>query len=204
VNTLVLTNQQVLKGTLDTEINRFLRPASEQDLIVILLAGHGLQDKAQTLYYATHDTTLEDAFSGMEVARIHSILRNRPANQRAILLLDICHAGSLGETQRSTVNSNDAITLLRQGTGITMLSSSTGRELSNESIDFMGGHGAFTAAALEGLMGAADKESGNRDGIVTVVELSLYIQRRVSELTHNTQHSTMSLNGQDYPLANAP
>lgn len=202
VNVKVLTNQQVAKGTLDTEINRFLRQASEQDLIIVLLAGHGVQDNDQTLYFMTHDANMDEPYSGLDVARIRTILRNRPPNQKAILLLDICHAGAIGEGRRGSVSAEDAIKQLSQGTGITVLSSSTGRELSNEAANFRGGHGAFTAAVLEGLEGAADSVVGNRDGTVTISELTTFVARRVPELTRNGQHpTTNSDNLQDFPVA---
>jgi hypothetical protein len=206
VFTKVLTDAQVQKGSLDTEINRFLRQASEQDLIVILLAGHGVQDNDQTLYFMTHDAQMDEPFSGLDVSRIRSILRARPANQKAVLLLDICHAGALGEGKRGSVNAEDAIKQLTQGTGILVLSSSTGRELSNEADQYRGGHGAFTAAVLEGLEGAADRDAGNRDGLVSIQELTTYVMRRVPELTRNAQHPTTpsSERLQDFPVAAKP
>ena len=206
VFTKVLTNAQVQKGSLDTEVNRFLRQASEQDLIVILLAGHGVQDNDQTLYFMTHDALMDEPYSGLDVSRIRSILRARPANQKALMLLDICHAGALGEGRRGNVNAEDAIKQLTQGTGLVVLSSSTGRELSNEAEQYRGGHGAFTAAVLEGLEGAADRDAGNRDGLITIQELTTYVMRRVPELTRNAQHPTTPSTErlQDFPLAAKP
>lgn len=206
VNTKVLTNAQVAKGSLDTEINRFLRQASEQDLIVVLLAGHGVQDNDQTLYFMTHDAQVDEPFSGLDVARIRNILRSRPPNQKALLLLDICHAGALGEGRRGSVSAEDAIKQLSQGTGVMVLSSSTGRELSNEGAQYRGGHGAFTAAVLEGLEGAADSQAGNRDGVVSLQELTTFVMRRVPELTRNAQHPTTPSTErlQDFPVAVRP
>jgi C-terminal peptidase prc len=49
------------------------------------------------------------------------------------------------------------------------------------SID-LAGHGLFTAAILEGLKGAADTEGYEPDGVVTVDELSQYLDKRTHEL----------------------
>lgn len=203
VNTKVFTNQMVTKGTLDTEIKRFLKQASEQDMIIILLAGHGVQDNDQTLYFMTHDAVMDEPYSGLDVSQIRVILRNRPMNQKALLLLDICHAGALGEGKRGQVSAEDAIKQLSQGTGVIVLSSSTGRELSNEGANFRGGHGAFTSAVLDGLEGAADRDAGNRDGVVSISELTTFVMRRVPELTRNSQHPTMPSTErvQDFPVA---
>ena len=206
VNVKLLTNAQVAKGSLETEINRFLRQASDQDLVVILLAGHGVQDNDQTLYFMTHDANMDEPFSGMDVTRIRDILRNRPSNQKAILLLDICHAGAVGEGKRGTVSADDAVRQLSLGTGITVLASSAGRELSNEGVQYRGGHGAFTAALLEGLEGAADQEAGNRDGVVSISELMTYVMQRVPVLTRGGQHPNMPSSDRllDYPLSMKP
>ena len=128
------------------------------------------------------------------------------AIEPAVLLLDICHAGALGEGRRGSVNAEEAVKQLTQGTGIVVLSSSTGRELSNEAEQYRGGHGAFTAAVLEGLEGAADRDAGNRDGLVSIQELSTFVMRRVPELTRNAQHPTTpsSERLQDFPVAAKP
>jgi len=203
VNVKLMTNAEVSKGQLETELLRFLRQASAQDLIVVKLAGHGVQDNDQTLYFMTHEATVDEPFTGLDVANIRGILRNRPASQKALLLLDICHAGALGEGRRGRLSAEDAIKQLTEGTGVTVLSSSQGRELSQEGPQFRGGHGAFTAALLDGLEGAADRDAGNRDGTVSLTELTTYVMRRVPEITRNAQHPVMpsSERLQDYPLS---
>jgi len=64
-----------------------------------------------------------------------------------------------------------------------VLASSTGSELSQERAEWQ--HGAFTQAILEGLSGAADY---NKDGVVSVDELNLYVKERVKKLTGGLQH----------------
>ncbi len=203
VNVKLLTNAEVTKGQLETELLRFLRQASAQDLIVVKLAGHGVQDNDQTLYFMTHEATVDEPFTGLDVTNIRTILRNRPPSQKALLLLDICHAGAIGEGRRGRLSAEDAIKQLSEGTGVTVLSSSQGRELSQEGPQFRGGHGAFTAALLEGLEGAADRNAGNRDGVISLTELTTYVMRKVPELTRNAQHPVMpsSERLQDYPMA---
>ena len=47
---LALTNAEATERNVRIELNDFLRQASAEDLIVIFLAGHGVQDNEQNLY----------------------------------------------------------------------------------------------------------------------------------------------------------
>jgi hypothetical protein len=83
---------------------------------------------------------------------------------------------------------------------VKVLASSQGREFSLEQPNFRGGHGAFTAALLEGLEG---KARSSNSAAVSVLDLERYVSRRVPELTQGKQHPTApdSNNFQDYPLS---
>ena len=83
-----------------------------------------------------------------------------------------------------------------------MLASSTGRESSYENKKFRGGHGAFTAALLDGLEGKADAIAGNSDGYVFLTELTSFVGREVPRLTNGAQHPTTPRmeNLRDFPL----
>ena len=61
--------------------------------------------------------------------------------------------------------------------------SSMGREFSMESAEVK--HGYFTLALVEGLAGSADY---NKDGVVQLNELDLYVTDRVKELSKGMQH----------------
>ncbi len=200
VNTKLLVNKEADARTVKSEMNRFLRQASSQDLIIIFLAGHGMQDNDQTLYYMTADSNLNEPFTGIGVSELHDFLRRRPMAQKALLLLDICHAGAAagGQGRRGVPSGDDVINQLVNGTGVKVLASSQGKEYSLEQPDFRGGHGAFTAALLEGLEGKA-----GQGGHVSVLQLERYVSQRVPELTKGRQHPTApdSNNFQDYPLA---
>ena len=201
VNAKVLLNKSAGAREVLSEMNRFLRQASSQDLIVIFLAGHGMQDNNQTLYFMTADSNLEEAFTGLGVSELQSFLRRRPMSQKALLLLDICHAGAAAGNmgRRGVPTGNDVINQLVNGTGVKVLASSQGQEYSLEQADFRGGHGAFTAALLEALEGKAKSGAGS----TSVLELEHYVSKRVPELTKGKQHPTApdSNNFQDYPLA---
>ena len=64
------------------------------------------------------------------------------------------------------------------------------------------GHGVFTWALLEGLSGKAD---ANRDGFVTVTELTAYLENLVPEITYRKwgyeQIPQKELPREDFPIA---
>ena len=202
VHSKVLTNGEATAQRLNVEMNRFLKGAAQQDLIVLFFAGHGILDNDQTLYFVSHDANPEEPYTGLNVSSIQELLNKRPQSQKALLWLDICHSGAAGERTRAAIASDEAIKLLAQGTGVKVMTSSTGREFSLEGPDYLNGHGAFTAALLEGLNGQADKKVGDGDGYVSVLELETFVARRVPEMTRGKQHPTTAFSSkfQDYPV----
>ncbi|MBU4527109.1 MAG: OmpA family protein [Desulfomicrobium sp.] len=203
VNTKVLVNSDATERGIRVEMNDFLRQASAEDVIIIFLAGHGVQDNEQRLHLITHDGDMERPYTGMQIDSFRDFLSGRPINQKAIFLMDICHAGTVGPRRRGRITAEDAVRALSDGTGTIVVASSTGAQSSLEDESFGGGHGAFTAALLEGMRGAADREAGDGNGFVSVQELISYTARRVPQLTQGAQHPTIPLleNVRDFPLA---
>lgn len=199
VESMVLTNEDATERNVRIQMNEFLGQADEDDVVVLFLAGHGVIDEEQQLYFMTHEGDLQRPYTGMSVDRFRSYLENRPLNQNALLLLDICHSGA-GDTR---VVADDAVQNLTRGTGAVVFASSSGSELSFEDDSFGGGHGAFTAALLEGLGGLADSRVGNRDGFNSLQEIVLFTSGRVPELTEGQQRPQFPQlsSGVDYRLS---
>tara|TARA_R110000751_G_scaffold10055_4_gene37387 strand:+ start:8632 stop:13500 length:4869 start_codon:yes stop_codon:yes gene_type:complete len=205
VNTKVLVNEDATERNIRIEMNDFLRQASAEDVIIVFLAGHGVQDNEQNLYLITHDGDIDRPYTGMQIDKFRDFLSGRPINQKALFLMDICHAGTAGPRRRGRITAEDAVRELSAGTGTIVLASSTGAQSSLEDESFGGGHGAFTAALLEGLKGQADKDAGDRNGFTSVQELISYTARRVPQMTQGQQHPTIPLseNVLDFPLSSA-
>ncbi|MFN3275580.1 MAG: OmpA family protein [Paracoccus sp. (in: a-proteobacteria)] len=202
VESMVLTDAEATERNVRVQMNEFLGQAGKDDVIVLFLAGHGVVDEEQQLYFMTHEGDLQRPYTGMSVDRFRSFLENRPLNQNALLLLDICHSGA-GDTR---VVADDAVQSLTRGTGAVVFASSSGSELSFEDDSFGGGHGAFTAALLEGLGGLADTRVGNRDGFNSLQEIVLFTSSRVPELTEGRQRPQIPqlALSVDYRLSVAP
>nr|WP_321524265.1 OmpA family protein [uncultured Cohaesibacter sp.] len=203
VNTKVLVNDQATERDIRVEMNDFLRQASAEDVIVLFIAGHGVQDNEQRLYLVTYDGDKTRPYTGMQVDKFRDFLSGRPINQKAIFLMDICHSGAVGPRKRGGISNEEAVQALSDGTGTIVLASSTGAQLSQEDASFGGGHGAFTAALLEGLNGKADADAGDQNGYTSVQELISYTSRRVPQMTNGEQHPTVpnSSNVLDFPIS---
>lgn len=200
VHTKVLTDENATERDVRIEMNEFLSQSKPDDVVIVFIAGHGVTDEEQNLYFVTHDADLARPYTGMNVERFRAYLENRPLNQSALLLLDICHSGTAGR-----VVSEDAVQKLSEGTGAIVFSSSSGSGLAYEDSSFGGGHGAFTAALLDALRGMADNDTGNRDGQNSLQEMVIYTSAEVPRLTQGLQRPTipMMAQGLDYGISTA-
>jgi uncharacterized caspase-like protein len=79
-----------------------------------------------------------------------------------------------------------------------VFSSAAGSQYALESAAW--GNGAFTKSLIAGLKGTADY---NRDGVVSINELNLYVSEEVKKLTNNQQTPVMMKPGsiRDFPLS---
>ncbi len=84
------------------------------------------------------------------------------------------------------------------GPEVIVFTASRGSKPSEEAPQYCGGHGAFTCALLTGMKGAADR---NKDGTVTIDELSRYLQDKVPELTSNRQIPDVRFEEPDVPMS---
>ncbi|MFM8985227.1 MAG: hypothetical protein ACKONH_04080 [Planctomycetia bacterium] len=166
------------------------------DLVVIFLAGHGMNDTVRGRGYAylCHDATFAEL--GGEVVPVEESslgwrdfepLATLPC--RKLALVDTCHAGALAPARRATAARDF------QENMILVLSASADDEASQESDAW--GHGAFTKVLLEALSGAADTRGagGVKDGVVSVDEIVEHVLAGVPALTaagRAAQHATVS------------
>jgi WD40 repeat protein len=155
------------------------------DLAVIHFSGHAALVDGR-LFLLPHDTDATDKVgikrSGIEVASLRADLAALAERGRVLVLLDACHSG--GATEGALDLGVDAALLrgaLAMG-NVTVLTSSAGTETSRE--DPRWRNGAFTEALLEALGRAADTD---KNGLVSMDELTGYLTRRVPQLTDGRQ-----------------
>ncbi|MDX2158982.1 MAG: caspase family protein [Hyphomicrobiaceae bacterium] len=200
-------------GATSSEIRKGLgwiatKPA-QSDVAILFLSGHGVTDETGDYQFLPFDTEM-DASAPIWLpvegtALPHSdFTRALKRAQRAhtFFLFDTCHAGDATGARRKGRPSYTKFVneLASAETGVRVLASSEGREVSLEDARWQ--NGAFTKALVEGLSGAADLYQPT-DGVVTADELALFVKRRVQELTRDRQHPVTQFPGmvRDIPLA---
>jgi len=153
-----------------------LRTLPEDATIFVFFSGHGAKEAGEA-FWVTQDAELGElaatALSNFDVQRYFA----RVQTQRVITLLDCCYAAATVK-EKSVV---DLAEIMKQFIGkgrVTITASGSGEE-AIEADDLK--HGVFAHYLLAALRGAADGLNGPSDGIVTVPELTAYIDRHVAE-----------------------
>ncbi len=201
VRTQVLTNDEVTRESILDGLNAFLGRVGIDDIVVLFLAGHGVQERTTGSYYflPAPASPLNMLTAGLRVSDLDQMIRVLRATVRGVVvLLDACHAGALSSPASNNLFADELVSRFSAAEGTFLLASSRPGEESKELPELR--HGAFSAALLEGLDGAADS---NHDGWVPISELFGYVARRVPALTDDQQHPYHKIEGTDLVLATA-
>ncbi|MDY7077917.1 MAG: SUMF1/EgtB/PvdO family nonheme iron enzyme [Chloroflexota bacterium] len=181
------TRQTVLAG-LDE-----LAKAGKEAVVLVYFSGHGylVTSSMGTIYFLLpygYDLTnlAKTCISGVEFTeKLHAI-----SARRLLVLLDCCHAGSMGEPKSPGLTfakvplPSEAEAILGEGRGRVIIASCREGELSYGSTP----HSAFTIALLESLSGQG---VGIQDGYVNVSDLVLHVQEVIPQRTSGRQHPTI-------------
>lgn len=209
VNVDVLTNEDADRtSVIDLLSDAARQRCSEDDTLVIFIAGHGLHD-GNDLFFLAHDSDAQALDATAVWWQQVDLQLERSRCGRTLLLLDTCHAGGFYEgafrgaqvADLGIASQDPFATEIARGSGIKVLAASEGAGRSYEDAKWQ--HGAFTYALLEALGGAGDVD---RDGRVSVEEAEVYVKQRVGEITDRKQTPTSpKVEGfGDYALAHVP
>lgn len=220
VRTHVFTNEEVTVERVRTA-KQLLTGATLDDTLVVFLAGHGVhgRDAAGTYYYATHDVDPKRLADTAAPFALIEALFEGIAPRKKVLLLDTCESGAADEEgavatapgarglrprttralvldesprgARRHVFDRDRFVFydLQRRTGTLVFASSRGSEASYE--DPAVGNGLFTAKLLEALTTA--NGDSDRDGRVSLTELSRFVSQGVATLSGGRQHPTIDV-----------
>lgn len=189
----LLADEKATRVSIARALSDMKATCGPNDTAVFFYSGHAFRDRSGTPYLFPHDgqrAVLED--TGYSLSRVFAIMREMTARQK-ILILDCCHSGAVSEQVLASAKgaderglSEDQLRRMMSGSGLVVLSSSQGDQLSWEDNGPGGsGLGFFTKHLLAGLKGQADriwgKEGrGNRDGFVSIAELSDFVYYRAN------------------------
>ncbi len=196
----VRTDDQATRDNIMDDLEWIQRQATQRDMVIVFLAGHGINDAVTgNYYYLPYDASIEAVKRTMiPGSEIHSTLARLTGTR--ILFMDTCHAGNVtGTAMRGVPDLRQFLQDLKEGgQGLVVITSSRPGQKSQEHPAW--NNGAFTKALVEGLKGKAGKD---RQGFITFTALDAYITQRVKELTKGTQApaTQKSTEVSDFPLA---
>lgn len=202
-----LSNQHATYQEIRTALFNFLAATQPEDMVLIFLAGHGVQDATNpdNYFFLAHDSEVKNlGGTAIPMWDLGNVMDYTIRAQRILVLADTCHSGAAldrgGPSDGRNLNFfNKYLEVLAKKKGRLVLTASQAHESSLETTKLA--HGVFTHSILLGLGGAADDNPA--DGVVTAGELVDYVRAKVPEETDGEQHPSYSEQGFDmnFPLA---
>ncbi len=186
-NIYVLLNEQAKAATFWVQGMGWLKRKNLKagDKLFIYLAGHGDAINDEEYFFLTYDCAPQGSKDNYLVTGNIPLynLKVRIAEMTkkgvdVFLIMDACRTDELPggkEGQQSFLNS-----IVEKKAGeIIMLSAGPNQEAIEAKI-YGNGHGLFTYFLIDGLIGLADQEGeGDKNGVVTLYELSSWVQKKV-------------------------
>jgi hypothetical protein len=183
VQSQLLVDHEATRTAILDKLGWLKKEMKPHDVAVIFYAGHGHRD-AQGRFYLLSINMDPDRLDETTVTGEELKKRLADLPGRVLLLMDACHAGAIGGRGKGLSITDDlARELSDDDCGVIVMCAAMGSEESSENSDEQ--HGFFTLALLEGLKGAADY---NKDGLIQLTELDLYVDNRVAQLSNDEQH----------------
>jgi WD40 repeat protein len=165
-------------------MDRNMGAGAGQDLAVVMFSGHGTMIDGQ-FYLVPHgaDNSTPARLKGSTIAaaEFQSEITKLAQHGRVLLLLDACRSAGL----ISALPAADVLKSVLAASNVTVLTSSTADKLSREDEKWQ--HGAFTKVLLDALSGSAYDIDTDNNGVITMAELTAYIEKHLSQLTGGEQ-----------------
>jgi WD40 repeat protein len=142
------------------------------DVLVVFLSGHGVRDETTDRYYylganARYADVLARQYESCLSFEEFQVFADLPC--RKLVVLDTCHSGAIEPLQQRQLKT--ALRALQEDVVFT-LTASEGTQVAVES--------RFAKRLEEGLRGAADLQTGDRNHIVDFKELAEFVKRAVA------------------------
>lgn len=177
----LLTGNNADRTSVLSSLKWLSKVTTKDDTVVIYYSGHGIE--TPDYYLMPYGYNLAD-LSGTAIAgKIFTEHLRSIQAAKLLVILDCCHAGGQAEA-KGVVKSplpESVMEELGTGRGRVVLASSRKDEVSWTGKPYS----VFTASLLEGLAGAGAFE---HDGYARVLDMALWVGRKVPERTKDRQH----------------
>jgi hypothetical protein len=191
VDIRTLLDREATRQAMLRELDRLKGEVRPNDVAVVFYAGHGDAKRTSKFHLLPADVNLRDlAGTGVSVDELRERLQ-LPCS--TLLILDACYSGSFGQEapggkrKRGLPEAADgAVRELKYDDGIVVMCGAAKDEQAAEEK----GRGYFTRALVEGLSG---RETRDRNGLVNVLKLQVYVRERVLELSEGEQEPTIDV-----------
>jgi WD40 repeat protein len=165
-------------------MERNMASSEGQDLAVVMFSGHGTMIDDQ-FYLVPHgadnSTPARLKVSAIPATEFQGEITKLAKHGRVLVLLDACRsAGLIGALPAA-----DVLKSALAASNVTVLTSSKADKLSREDEKWQ--HGVFTKVLLDALSGSADDIDTDHNGVITMAELTAYVERHLSQLTGGDQ-----------------
>jgi uncharacterized caspase-like protein len=156
-----------------------------QDLAVVMFSGHGTMIDGQ-FYLVPHgadnSTPARLKISAISASDFQSEITKLAQHGRVLVLLDACRsAGLIG----GPLPAAEVLKSALAASNVTVLTSSKADKLSREDEKWQ--HGAFTKVLLDALSGSAYDVDTDHNGVISMAELTAYVEKHLSHLTGGEQ-----------------
>ena len=200
--TFNLFDGNVTKEGLKSIFQELSKKVEADDVFVFYIAGHGVTYGEDGDYYYLPSNFLftssqaiqEQGISKNDLTRCLSLIKAG----KTLILMDTCNSGSFLDAGKRGMTEKMAVDRLTRSTGHATIVASSDTQSAMEGYE---GHGIFTYIVVEGLNGKADAD---RDGFITLQELSSYVEDEVPKRSFDKwgykQVPMRDLRKQDFPL----
>lgn len=176
-----LYDEQVTRSGLEAIFASVSKNVQRGDVFVLFVAGHGLTDELDGMYYFLpadfrFDGIQSLAQSGISMNDFKRLASSIPA-MRSLFLIDTCNSGAFSEGMaQSGIAENTALGKLARSVGRATIAASSRNQVALEGYQ---GHGVFSYTVLEAMKG----EAANRKGQITINALATFIEETLPGLT---------------------
>jgi uncharacterized caspase-like protein len=219
VSALELLNDRATKDNILRGLRQMENQVTENDLVMISFAGHGVSDEHGDYFFLPYDFDggKELATTAISWDDVRRCLGHMPC--LVVLIMDSCQSGTvtrtglrnIGKLEMEAATTKALRRFAESEKGVVVIAASLGNQSAEERTDW--GHGVLTLALLEGITGRRlvttrplplpqERALGT---FVTLQDLSYYIAERVKDLTSGSQavvtNHTGNLSLDDVPIA---